>query len=88
MFINADKLNSAAYFDYTVNLSKSGSIIVVDNIIGRFRVSVAEENMQEEDALGGKLVIEAVGKDERVDSRVMQFVGAKGYNGYLLAPVL
>ncbi|KAH7002636.1 hypothetical protein EDB80DRAFT_578578, partial [Ilyonectria destructans] len=50
VFIDADKLNSTAYFDDTVNLSKTGSIIVVNNIIGRFRVSVAEENLQEEDA--------------------------------------
>ncbi|KPM40410.1 hypothetical protein AK830_g6137 [Neonectria ditissima] len=88
VFIDADKMNSAAYFDYAVRLSRPGSIIVVDNVMGRFGVSVAEEHPQEEHALGGKLVIEAVGKDARVDSTVMQFVGAKGYDGFLLALVL
>ncbi|KAL6411570.1 O-methyltransferase family 3 [Ilyonectria robusta] len=88
VFIDADKMNSAAYFDYAVTLSKPGSIIIVDNVMGRFGVSVAEEDPQEEHAKGGKLAIEAVGKDTRVDATVMQFVGAKGYDGYLLALVL
>ncbi|KAF7557453.1 hypothetical protein G7Z17_g656 [Cylindrodendrum hubeiense] len=88
VFIDADKLNSAAYFDYAVKLSKPGSIIIVDNVMGRFGISVAEQDPEEEHAKGGKLVIEAVGKDTRVDSTVMQFVGAKGYDGYLIALVL
>ncbi|KAH7153525.1 O-methyltransferase-like protein family 3 [Dactylonectria macrodidyma] len=88
VFIDADKLNSAAYFDYAVRLSRPGSIIIVDNVMGRFGVSVAETDPQEEHAKGGKLAIEAVGKDTRVDATVMQFVGAKGYDGYLLALVL
>ncbi|KAH6876428.1 O-methyltransferas-like protein family 3 [Thelonectria olida] len=88
VFIDADKVNSAAYFDYAVRMGRSGSIIIVDNVMGRFGVKVSEENPEEEHAVGGKLVIEAVGKDERVDATVMQFVGAKGYDGYLIALVL
>lgn len=87
-FIDADKLNSAKYFDYAVKMSRPGSLVIVDNVMGRFGVKVSEENPTEEHAAGGKLVIEAVGKDERVDATVMQFVGEKTYDGYLIALVL
>lgn len=87
-FIDADKMNSAAYFDYAVKMSKPGSIVIVDNVMGRFGVKVSEDKPEEEHAAGGKLVIEAVGKDNRVEATVMQFVGAKGYDGYLIALVL
>ena len=32
-FIDADKPNNAAYFDWALKLSQPGSIIVVDNVV-------------------------------------------------------
>ena len=33
VFIDADKPNNAAYFDWALKLSRPGSIIVVDNVV-------------------------------------------------------
>jgi predicted O-methyltransferase YrrM len=41
VFIDADKPNNAAYFDWALKLSRPGSIIVVDNVVHRADVITA-----------------------------------------------
>ncbi|RWA05254.1 hypothetical protein EKO27_g9850, partial [Xylaria grammica] len=42
---------------------------------------------QEPQVQGARRVVENAGKDSRIDSVVMQFVGEKGYDGMLMAVV-
>ncbi|KAJ5668701.1 hypothetical protein N7462_009771 [Penicillium macrosclerotiorum] len=85
VFIDADRGNQWNYFDWGVKLSEKGSVVYVDNAVkGMLESGIV--GSQERDSQTIDLVAE-VGKDERVDSVVMQTVGAKGYDGFLLAVV-
>ncbi|KAI4121165.1 MAG: hypothetical protein LQ338_006528 [Usnochroma carphineum] len=86
VFIDADWGNQGNYFDWGLKLSKGkGSVIYVDNVV---------RQMMESGILGAEKrdqaatdLVESVGKDERVDAVVMQTVGAKDYDGFLMAVV-
>ena len=84
-FIDADKENNAAYFDWAVKLSRPGSLIVVDNVVREGRVLTGEDG--DGTVAGTRQVLEMVGKDPRVEATAIQTVGSKGYDGFLLARV-
>ncbi|GAP83687.2 putative O-methyltransferase family 3 [Rosellinia necatrix] len=85
VYIDADKQNNWNYMDAAIALCEPGAVIYVDNIV-RGGSLVDPEN-QDPRTLGARHVVEMAGKDERVDSVVMQFVGEKGYDGMLMAVV-
>lgn len=85
-FIDADKENNWTYFDYAVTLSNSGAPIVVDNVIRKGWI-VLPEHVDEGPVAGAREVIEKAGKDERVESCLMQTVSEKNYDGFLYAVV-
>ena len=85
VFIDADWPNQWNYFDWAVKLSNGpGSAIYIDNTV---------RNMFVEGIVGGKEkdggidVVAKVGADKRVDATLIQTVGAKSYDGVLLAVV-
>ncbi|KEF52966.1 uncharacterized protein A1O9_10872 [Exophiala aquamarina CBS 119918] len=86
VFIDADWENQWNYFDWGVKLSNGkGSVIYVDNTV---------REMLENGSVGPRekgpnvdSLVEKVGKDERVDATVIQTVGSKSYDGFLLAVV-
>ncbi|KAJ6111409.1 hypothetical protein N7523_007470 [Penicillium sp. IBT 18751x] len=86
VFIDADWDNQWNYFDFGVKLSKGkGAVIYIDNVV---------RNMLESGIVGGVRreknavdVVANVGADDRVDAVVMQTVGSKNYDGFLLAIV-
>lgn len=84
-FIDADKRNNAAYFDWAVKLSRPGSLIVVDNVIRHG--SVIDAKTADPDALGVRALFDLVRRDKRVTVTAVQTVGAKGYDGFLIALV-
>jgi predicted O-methyltransferase YrrM len=86
VFIDADWANQWNYFDYGVKLSKGkGSVIYVDNVVRELLESgiVGAEKRNE----AATPLVERVGKDERVEAVVMQTVGCKSYDGFLMAVV-
>lgn len=85
-FIDADKENNWKYFDYAVKLSNSGAPIVVDNVIRKGWI-VLPEHINLAHVAGAIEVIENAGKDERVESCLMQTVSEKNYDGFLYAVV-
>jgi len=86
VFIDADWENQWNYFDWGVKLSRgSGAVVYVDNVVRQLlEAGVVGENPREE---GVEDLVERVGKDGRVDAVVMQTVGAKDYDGFLMAVV-
>ncbi|KAI1426315.1 S-adenosyl-L-methionine-dependent methyltransferase [Xylaria sp. FL1777] len=86
VYIDADKQNNWTYLDRVIALCEPGAVIYVDNIVRGGRV-VNPEYQNDPSALGARRVVEMAGKDDRVDSVVMQFVGEKGYDGMLMAVV-
>lgn len=86
VFIDADRNNQWNYFDWGVKLSGGkGSVIYVDNAVkGMLESGIVGSQKRNGEAID---LVREVGKDGRVDSVVMQTVGAKGYDGFLLAVV-
>lgn len=84
VFIDANKPDNAAYFDWALRLSRPGALILVDNVVRRGRVldPQGDANVQ-----GVRRLMERVGAEPRVIATVLQTVGAKGYDGLLLATV-
>lgn len=84
-FIDADKPNNAAYFDAAVGLSRPGALVIVDNVVRAG--AVLDAQTQEETARGARALFAAVAADPRVEATAIQTVGAKGWDGFLLALV-
>ncbi|KAI0468403.1 O-methyltransferase-domain-containing protein [Xylaria cf. heliscus] len=86
VFIDADKENNWPYFDFAVGMSLPGTLIYVDNVVRKGNL-VNEQMLHTGPVQGSRKVIEEAGKDNRVDCVVIQTVGEKNYDGFLLALV-
>ena len=86
-FIDADKLNNWTYFDWAVKMSRQGACLVIDNVVAKGKLADAKAAETDSMVRGGREAVEQVGKDERVEATVLQIVGAKDYDGFLMAVV-
>ncbi|HEY8161751.1 MAG TPA: O-methyltransferase [Methylocystis sp.] len=84
-FIDADKANNAAYFGWALDLSRPGSLIIVDNVVREG--AVADPNTQDDGGLGARRLFDAVAAEPRVSATAIQTVGSKGWDGFLIALV-
>ncbi len=85
IFIDADKVNLTAYFDWSVRLARPGSLIVVDNVIRRG--DVLDATSDDAGLQGVRRFNEALAADPRVTATILQTVGSKGHDGLALAVV-
>jgi predicted O-methyltransferase YrrM len=85
-FIDADKAGNADYFDWALRMSRRGSLIVVDNVVRDG--SVVDAASTDASVLGTRRLVERVATERRVSATAIQTVGAKGYDGFLLAQVI
>jgi predicted O-methyltransferase YrrM len=85
VFIDADKPNNPAYFDWALQLSRPGSIIVVDNVVRDGEVIDAGSDSPT--VQGVRRVLERLAAEPRVSATAIQTVGAKGYDGFAIALV-
>lgn len=85
VFIDADKQNNAAYLDHAVRLSRSGTAIVVDNVVREGGVLDADSD--DERIKGTRALFDAVAAHPRLTATAVQTVGAKKWDGFLLAVV-
>jgi predicted O-methyltransferase YrrM len=85
IFIDADKENSAPYFEAALALARSGTLIIVDNVVREGEV--ANPHSTHPSALGVQRLLSFLSTDNRVDATALQTVGAKGHDGMLLAVV-
>jgi predicted O-methyltransferase YrrM len=86
VFIDADKTNSAAYFDWAMRLSRPGTLIVADNVVraGTIRDRASTDaNVQ-----GTQRLLDRVAATEGIVASVMQTVGRKGHDGWAIVHVL
>jgi predicted O-methyltransferase YrrM len=81
VFIDADKENNSAYFEWGLKLSRRGSVIVVDNVV--------RYGAQDTTTYKGSVrrFMELIAKDPRVTATVIQTVSVKGHDGFALAVV-
>ncbi len=86
VFIDADKQNTPEYFKATLELTRSGGLIVADNVI-RDGAIVDPAAQQNPDVIGSRRLHELLAEEPRVSATTIQTVGAKGYDGFTLALV-
>jgi predicted O-methyltransferase YrrM len=85
IFIDADKTGYPDYFTWALKLSRSGTLIIADNVVRKGEVA----NAASEDAnvLAVRRFNELVAAEPRVSATVIQTVGCKGYDGFAIARV-
>jgi len=85
VFIDADKPNTPAYFDWAIRLSRPGTLIVADNVVRDG--AVADAGSRDASVIGVRRLLEVLADDPRVDATAIQTVGSKGYDGFALGIV-
>ena len=85
-FIDADKQNIPAYFEWSLKLGRRGSLIVVDNVIREG--AVLDTDSDDPAVRGVRRFNEMVAADKRVSATVIQTVGAKGHDGFAMVLVV
>ena len=86
VFIDADKTNNPAYFDWALRLSTVGTVIIVDNVVRGG--AVANGHSGDPSVQGARAVIERMAAEPRVSATAIQTVGSKSYDGFALALVI
>jgi predicted O-methyltransferase YrrM len=84
-FIDADKPNIPAYFNWALRLARPGSLIVVDNVVRGG--AVIEAGSSDPSVQGVRKLNELMASEPRVSATAIQTVGSKGYDGFALALV-
>ncbi|MGH7584070.1 MAG: O-methyltransferase [Gemmatimonadales bacterium] len=85
-FIDADKPRITEYFDWALQLSRVGSLIVVDNVIRNG--AVVDPASTDPDVQGVRRFNDRLAREPRVAATAIQTVGVKGYDGFAAALVL
>ncbi len=86
IFIDADKQSNAEYLKWALRLSRVGTTILVDNVVRDGKV--IDDKSKDPDVVGTRRMAELIANEPRLSATVMQNVGAKGYDGFLLAVVV
>ncbi len=85
IFIDADKPGYPGYLELSLKLTWPGSVIVADNMVRNG--AVAEADSQDESVKAIRVFNEKLAADKRLSATAIQTVGAKGYDGFVLARV-
>ncbi len=86
IFIDANKSTMAEYFDWSLKLSRPGTMIIADNVIRSG--AVVDAASKDADVQGVRRFNERVAAEPRVSATEIQTVGSKGYDGFALVLVL
>ncbi|WP_322858430.1 O-methyltransferase [Mycobacterium europaeum] len=84
VFIDADKENYVAYLQWAVRLARPGALIVADNVIREGQILAPQHDAQAEAV---RRTLQLMGEHPRLDTAVIQTVGAKRWDGFALALV-
>jgi len=85
IFIDADKPNIPAYFEWALKLSRPGTLIIVDNVVRDG--AVIDPDSSDPSVQGVRRFIQLLGAESRASGTVIQTVGIKGYDGFAIVLV-
>lgn len=85
IFIDADKPPYAEYFDYALQLSRPGTLIICDNVIREGKV--LDSNTIDEKVKGVQRLNKMLSLNTKVTATILQTVGVKEYDGMAIAVV-
>src|SRR5271156_4483988 len=84
-FIDADKQSIPHYLEWSLKLSRPGSLIIVDNVVRDGALIDGQSN--DASVQGARRMHEMLAADPRISATTIQTVGSKGYDGFTLALV-
>lgn len=82
VFIDADKPSNVRYLEAALRLTGPGAVVVVDNVVRQG--GIADADHPDERVRASRAVIDRVAGDPTLTATVIQTVGSKGYDGFLL----
>ncbi|ALJ13119.1 O-methyltransferase [Sphingopyxis macrogoltabida] len=85
VFIDADKQSNVHYVAEAIRLGRPGTTIIVDNVVREG--GVLEAGSDDERIIGTRALFDMLAADKRLDATAVQTVGAKGWDGFVLARV-
>jgi len=85
IFIDADKPPYTEYFEYALQLSRPGTLIICDNVIREGKV--LDDNSPDEKVKGVQRLNKMLSENVKVTATILQTVGVKEYDGMAIAVV-
>jgi predicted O-methyltransferase YrrM len=85
IFIDADKPSNPDYLQWSLKLSRPGTVIIADNVVRNGEV--ANSSSLDPKVQGIRKFCELISSDPRLSSTAIQTVGSKGYDGFAMAIV-
>ncbi|RLK58621.1 O-methyltransferase [Actinokineospora cianjurensis] len=82
VFVDADKDNNPAYFEWAMRLTAPGSVIIIDNVVRGGRVADPDDTSPA--VVGTRRMHELIRAESRVAATAVQTVGEKGHDGFTL----
>lgn len=80
IFIDADKEGYADYLNRVIDLSRSGTLIIADNVVRNGKI--IEQNSQDASVLGIQRFNQELINNPRLTASTLQTVGARSYDGF------
>jgi predicted O-methyltransferase YrrM len=87
IFVDADKKNNPGYFEWSLKLSRPGTLIIVDNVVRSGAIldpDADDPTLGNEGIRGIRRFFELLAAERGVDATAIQMVGSKGYDGFAL----
>jgi predicted O-methyltransferase YrrM len=85
VFIDADKENYPGYLEWAVKLTRPGSVIVLDNVVRDGKILTSESD--DPRIRAARQTLQLMAEHPRLDTAVIQTVGAKHWDGFAFATV-
>ncbi|MFP3713932.1 O-methyltransferase [Puerhibacterium sp. TATVAM-FAB25] len=82
VFVDADKPSNPRYLRLALELTRPGSLIVVDNVVRAG--AVADAASDDPRVVGSRQVLADIAADDRLEATALQTVGGKGWDGFAL----
>ena len=86
IFIDADKAGYPDYIQWSLKLSRPGTLIIADNVVRDGKV--IDPNDPDANIQGVRRFTNIAAAEPRLSTTVMQTVGSKGYDGFAISIVL
>ncbi len=85
IFIDAEKKQYSEYLDWSIKLSRPGTLMIADNVVRRGEI--INETSEDPSVQGIREFNQVVSEHHRLKATVLQTVGAKRYDGFTLMVV-
>ena len=85
IFIDADKPNNPAYLEWSLKLSRPGTLIIGDNVVRDG--AIVDPTNDDPRVKGVQEFFKMIAAEPRLTATALQTVGSKGYDGFAMALV-